>query len=164
MKIPLRSLLCLAVMAATAVPAGAAGNGNEPSIVLEETLNVEVTQGRVLLHIKLHNRSAGTIRVAREIATENELERGLFDVHDSDSGAAIPYTGMMVKRSPPTLADYVAIKPRGSRSNTIEISKSYEFQPGHRYTLRHHPGYLAAGGNPEQPTLTAGPVTVSFRR
>lgn len=162
MKIPLRTLLCLAVMAATAVPAGAAGSA--PPAVLEETLNVEVKQGRVLLHIKLHNRSAGTIRVAKEFATENELERGLFDLHDSDSGAAIPYTGMMVKRSPPTLADYVAIKPRGSRSNTIEISKSYQFQPGHRYTLRHHPSYLAPGGNPEQATLTASPVTVSFTR
>jgi hypothetical protein len=163
MNIPLRSLLCLAVMAATAVPAGAAGHGKEPAIVLDETLSVEVKQGRVLLHIKLHNRSAGTIRVAKEIATENELERGLFEVKDSDSGAAIAYTGMMVKRSAPTAQDYVAIKPRGSRSNTIEISKSYEFQPGRRYTLRHVPGYLAVGGNPELPTATSA-VTATFER
>lgn len=164
MTIPLRSLLCLAVAAATAVPAGAAGSGNAPPAVLDETLRVEVTQGRVLLHITLHNRSAGTIRVAREIAADDELERGLFDVADSDSGAPVAYTGMLVKRAPPTLQDYVAIKPRGSRHNTIEISKSYVFQPGHRYTVRHHPSYLGANGKPGQATLAASAVAVSFSR
>jgi hypothetical protein len=163
MNLPLRSFLCLAVMAATAVPAGAAGMGKELVVVLDETLSVEVKQGRVLLHIRLRNRSAATIHVAKEIATENELERGLFEVRDSDSGAAIAYTGMMVKRSAPTAQDYVAIKPRGSRSNTIEISKSYQFQPGHRYTLRHVPSYLAVGGNPENP-ITTSAVSVSFTR
>jgi hypothetical protein len=166
MKLPLRTLFCLTAMAVAAGHAGAAGSGNDaaPARVLSESLKVEIRQGRVLLHLTLHNHSAHMIRVAKEFATEAELERGLFEVQDSDSGAAIPYTGMLVKRGPPTMRDYVPIKPHGRRSNTIEISKSYQFQPGHSYILRHRPSYLAAdGGHPDQP-LVIDTVTVQFIR
>ncbi len=156
MKLPLRSLLCLTAMAVAAGHAGAAG-------AFTEKLSVEIRQGRVLLHIEMHNRSASTIRVAKEFAVENELERGLFELQDSDSGATIPYTGMLVKRGPFTLQDYVPIKPKGKRSNTIEISKSYVFEAGRSYTLRHRPHYLPDGGNPEQP-MAIEAVTVQFKR
>jgi hypothetical protein len=165
MKLPLSTLFCLTAMAIATGHAGAAGNGNAPAPlqVLSESLKVEIRQGKVLLHLTLHNHSAHTIRVAREFATEAELERGLFDLQDSDSGATIPYTGMLVKRAPPTSQDYVPIKPHGKRSNIIEISKSYQFQPGHSYILRHRPGYLGAGSNPEQPVVS-DTVTVQFIR
>jgi hypothetical protein len=163
MKLPLRSLLCVAVMAASTGSAGAAGNGDEPVPAMSESLKVEIKQGRVLLHLTLHNHSAQVIRVAKEFASENELERNLFEVQDSESGAVIPYTGMMVKRAAPTLKDYVPIKPKGKRSNTIEISKSYVFQPGRSYILRHQASYLAVGGNPQQP-LAVDAVSVQFIR
>ncbi len=171
MNIPLRSLFCLAAMAVCAGHAGAAGNGTEAkpkpdpatAVVLAESLRVEVRQGRVLLHVTLQNRSAATIYVAKEIATEDELERGLFEVQDSGSGATVPYTGMLVKRAAFTPQDYVPIKPKGKRSNTIEISKSYVFEPGHRYIVRHRPSYLAVGGNPEQPSQLDS-ISVAFQR
>ncbi len=163
MKLPLRSLLCLAIMAVSAGQAGAAGIGNVPAQALNETLKVEVRQGKVLLHLTLHNRSDSMIRVAREFATEKELERGVFEVQDANSGEAIAYTGMMVKRGALTLRDFVAIRPHAKKSNTIVISKSYVFKAGHSYSVRHVPSYLGPAGNLEQP-LTMDAVSVTFKR
>jgi hypothetical protein len=118
----------LALAFAACLPALAA----QPMLKLKATS----TKGRVLVTAQYENRGAAAVRVPRALAAEKELTGRLFDIVEADTGAAIEYQGMMVKRGPLTDADYLSLKPGAKRSNTIDITRSYAFLPGpHRYLL-----------------------------
>jgi hypothetical protein len=138
-----------------------ASAGSQP--VLREQLTVESRGGRVLLHLRFLNASAHPVYVLKSLASEHEPEGRLFDIRDTGTDTLIAYHGMMAKRGPPTAADYVAIGPRASHHNTIELTDNYAFEPGiHVYELTHSTHYLTQlrDLNAHQP-LTTKPVRFS---
>jgi hypothetical protein len=107
-----------------------------------ERLLVEQQQGRVRVKVSFDNQTDHKVFVANAIAVENDLSNALFEVKEN-SGADIPYVGMMAKRSPPGPDDYYAIAPHSKHENTIDITDSYAFQAGsHGYKLSYQGTYL----------------------
>ena len=109
-----------------------------------EQLQVDSGDGKVLVRITLHNRSARPVYVQKSLASATELTGRLFDIVDSASGKSVDYIGMMIKRGPLTARDYLTLAPHSSLSHSIDISHSYAFAAGpHRYRLSHAGEYLA---------------------
>lgn len=121
-----------ALTALLTIQAGLQAQAAQPMLKLKAIS----TRGRVLVTAQYENRSAAPLQVPRALAAEKELTGRLFDIVEADTGAAIEYQGMMVKRGPLTAADYLSLKPGARHSNTIDITRSYAFLPGlHRYRL-----------------------------
>jgi hypothetical protein len=139
-----------------------------PMNQVSEAIAVESRQGKVLVHVTITNRGARTVYVPNTVAADKELFGRVFAVRDAASGAALEYIGPMVKRGPLTRDDYVAVKPRGKHSNTIDITRSYAFLPGkHTYQLSHAADYFADLERLAMPeaaagTLQAGPVLFTY--
>lgn len=121
-----------AAVLAIALLAGSSAMAAQPML----TLKAASSQGRVLVTAQFENRGHAAVPVPRALASEKELSGRLFDIREADSGAAIDYQGIMVKRGPITAADFLMLKPGAKRRNTIDITRSYAFLPGHhRYLL-----------------------------
>lgn len=126
---------------------------------MDMKLEVDGSKGHVQVHIALHNSGSTPLQAPRAIAADKELFGRVFDIVDADTGDAIEYQGSMVKRGPLGPADYVTVKPGGSRKNTIDITHSYAFKPGrHNYRLNY------AGTPGEKKPLSAPGVTFSHER
>ncbi|MEC5161050.1 MULTISPECIES: hypothetical protein [unclassified Janthinobacterium] len=127
--------LLLAPMAALARGNGMTG--------FTETLTVTSSQGRVLVNVLLDNRSGQTVYVPRAIASEKQLLGRLLEIRDTVTGEPADYQGRMVKRGALTADDYLTLKPKATRRNTIDITDSYAFKQGtHTYQLRYDGYYL----------------------
>ncbi|MES2116241.1 MAG: hypothetical protein V4578_13885 [Pseudomonadota bacterium] len=128
-----------------------------------ETLRVESEGGRVLVHVTIENRGKLPVFIPHEIAVDKEVFGKVFEIHDVASGALLPYQGIMVKRGPYTRDDYVTLKPRGVRRNTLDITASYGFLAGpHTYRLSYQGSYVTDIHQLDASTaITAAPAEFS---
>lgn len=126
------------------------------SQVLEVTFAVKEAGGHPVLHISLANHAAQPVKVLHALATEEEMYGKLFDLRDADTGQALEYQGIMVKRGPLTEADYLLMAPGMRRENAIDLGRAYAFRPGrHAYTISYAGHYLMDG---KAVPLTVGPL------
>ena len=155
-----RTMLGAALWAVTAAAAGADG---ERSMNVHASLSVDARHDKVLVTVRIENRGERPIGPPRELAADSELSRRLFDLRRHPSGAELPYTGRMVKRSALTLDDYIVLQPHSARTHTIDITRAYAFEPGtHAYVIRYQGPVLADVRELESATeLSTGPVTFS---
>lgn len=117
---------------------------------------VKDSGGHAVLHIALANHAAQQVKVLNALATEEEMFGKLFDLRDAETGQALEYQGIMVKRGPLTDEDYLAMKPGAHRSNAIDLSRAYAFKQGrHVYTISYAGHFLMDG---KEMPLTVGPV------
>lgn len=124
--------------------------------MLELALTVAPANGHPVLQVTLANRTPRAVQVLHALADEEEMFGKLFDVRDADSGEALQYQGIMVKRGPLTGADYLELAPGATARNRIDLGRAYVFKPGrHAYTISYSGHYLVAG---QEKPLTAGPV------
>ncbi|MES2319281.1 MAG: hypothetical protein V4631_17520 [Pseudomonadota bacterium] len=130
---------------------------------VRQQVQVESKDGKVVVQISVENGSGKPVFVPKAVFQDKELFGRTFELTDKASGAEVDYIGPMVKRGPYTKADYVAVKPGATRSNKIDITRSYAFKPGtHVYQLAYAGNYLADvamldAGKP----AAAAPVTFS---
>ncbi len=109
-----------------------------------ETLAVQSQAGRVLVTVQFENSGDLPVYVEKTVAVEKEPWGRLFEIRETASGALITYTGPLVKRGPLDRDDFLEIPPRSKHSNTLDITRSYDFLPGkHTYRLSHRGTYLA---------------------
>ncbi|MFL6675287.1 MAG: hypothetical protein ACJ8LG_18590 [Massilia sp.] len=109
----------------------------------QESIAVESSAGRVLVHVTVDNQGESPVYVPRAVASEHELWGRLFEVRDLASGQVLEYTGPMVKRGPLTSADYLPVPPHRKHSNTLDITDAYAFRQGtHSYQLSYPGTYL----------------------
>jgi hypothetical protein len=118
----------------------------EKDAPVRHQLEVETGEGKVLVRLTIENRGETTIWVPREVAAGDELTGPRFDVREVKGGKAgkpLAYTGMMVKRSALTAADYQAVAPHTMHMNTIDITASYAFRKGKgSYEMRYDGPWL----------------------
>jgi hypothetical protein len=135
----------------------------EKDAPVRHQLEVETGEGRVQVRLTIENRGETTIWVPREVAAGDELTGRRFEVLDA-KGKALDYTGMMVKRSALTAADWQEVKPHSMHMNTIDITPAYAFRKGkHSYTIRYDGPWLADVGKLEELGHSpAQPVKFSF--
>jgi len=125
----------LAALAAASLLTACASNAGEPTVDVKHRIEIDTPPGKVLVNLTVTNQGKTTVWIAREMAVEKELTGRRFDVRDFGN-RPIDYTGRMVKRAALTAADYVALAPGQVLKNTIDITRTYAFQPGrHTYNI-----------------------------
>lgn len=153
------------MMAALGLIAVAASAHTGGKMALTSSLDVATRAGKMLVTVKVENHTDKPVYVPRSVYEDDELFRREFDVRDG-SGAEVQYIGPMVKRGPFTRDDYLAVKPGAKVSNTIDITRSYDFKKGpHKYTVSYAGGPvadLARLDNPVPAAKPVGPVPVTF--
>lgn len=144
-----RLLPILPILFAAAVTTACA---EEPSMKsVSESLKVETTGGKVLVHLTVVNGTDAPIWVPASVAREAELTRREFEVQAE--GKPVDYAGRMVKRGPITADDYVRIEPHAKARNTVDITHAYAWPAGsHAYTLAYDGSYLADIAQLDSPT------------
>lgn len=139
----IKNFVLTSLLAASILPAVAADTGGNTAKV-RHRIEVETEGGRVLARVTVENHSGEKIYFPREIAAEPELSGRRFDVRELPSGTPLDYTGRMVKRGPPTAADFQALGPHEVHLHTIDITNTYAFKKGrHSYELRYDGPWLA---------------------
>ena len=153
------------MMALLAALASAASGNPGGKMTVTSSLDVATKAGKVLVTVRVENHTDKPVYVPRSVYEDDELFRREFDVRDS-AGAEVPYIGPMVKRGPFTRDDYLAVKPGAKVSNTIDITRSYDFRKGmHTYTVSYGGGPvadLARLDNPVPAARPVGPVPLTF--
>jgi len=149
-------VLGMLALAATAHAGGVKMQG------VQQQVQVASKDGKVIVTVSVDNGSARPVYVPKAVFEDKELFGRVFDLKDG-SGKEVDYIGPMVKRGPYTKADYLAVKPGGKRSNSIDITRSYDFKPGaHTYTLSYSGNYLGDLAKIEATTeVAAAPVKFS---
>jgi hypothetical protein len=127
------TLAALGMLAAAASAQGA----------VQQQLEVKASRyNKIAVTLTIQNGSGSPVYVPKAAFEDKELFGRLFDVRMKDGGE-VQYIGPMVKRGPYTQDDYVMVPPGGKRSNTIDITHSYQFKKGtHQYTVSYSGGYL----------------------
>lgn len=150
----------LAVLGMVAVAACASAGGKMNGV--QQQVRVEPQNGKVVVHMTVQNGSPAPVYVAKAMFEDDHLMGRAFDITD-ESGTPVGYIGPMVKRGPPTAADFIAVKPGTKHSNAIDITRSYDFKPGtHHYQLAfagNYLGNLARLDNASQVTIAPAKFT-----
>jgi hypothetical protein len=121
------------------------------------SLSVDARHDKVLVTFRIENRGERRIGLPREIASDTELSRRLFDLRAHPGDAELPYLGPMVKRAALAADDYVELAPHSAHAHTIDITPFYDFKPGtHTYVIRYAGAALA---DVHQPGATTGFAT-----
>jgi hypothetical protein len=155
----------LAALAMLAL-AGSAHAGGANMHAVQQQVQVAAKDGKVVVTVSVHNGGAKPVFVPKAVFEDDELFGRAFDIRDAASGAEIAYIGPMVKRGPYTKADFLPVKPGAKRSNSIDITRSYDFKPGsHAYTLAYAGNYLGNLAKLEAASAVApAPVPFTYAR
>ncbi len=122
-------------LALVALPALAMAGGGK--MEWNEQIHAESRDGKVVVTVTVDNASPSAVYVPAALYQERELFGRVFAI-TLQGGGEIAYVGPMVKRGPLGAADFVKVAPGKKLSNTIDITRSYDFKPGtHTYTLRY---------------------------
>ena len=115
----------------------------KPISGVSEKVSVASRGGKVLVTLTVTNRTRQPIYLWKVTYQGRQLFGPDFDVKQAGSAAPVNYIGPVVKRAPPQADDYVKVEPNGVHRNTIDITQSYDFQPGkQRYRLSHTGSYV----------------------
>ena len=154
----LKSTLAALAMLALAATAHA---GGKTMTGVQQQVQVASKDGKVIVTVSVDNGGAKPVFVPKAVFEDDELFGRVFDIKDA-AGKEVDYIGPMVKRGPYTKADYLAVKPGAKRSNSIDITRSYDFKPGAQsYTLSYSGSYLLDLAKLDAAS-TAAPKAVTF--
>jgi hypothetical protein len=102
------------------------------------SLSVDARHDKVLVTFRVENRGERRVGLPREIASDTEPSRRLFDLREHPGDAELPYVGRMVKPAAPGADDYIELAPHSSHAHTIDVTRFYAFKPGtHTYVIRY---------------------------
>ena len=136
----------------------------QAKVNVHHRLEVETGARSVKVRVLIENRGDQSIWIPREIALGDDLSAPRFALRTPQEEVA--YTGRMVKRAAPGLADYLEVKPQTTHLNTIDITQAYAFKPGqHSYEIRYAGPWLADPGRRDAASIKSSPalpVTFSF--
>jgi peptidyl-Lys metalloendopeptidase len=104
--------------------------------------------GEVTLHVTITNRNGHPIRMLKWLAPLADLEGPLFVV--TLDGKPVPYLGKLVKRVPPTEADYITLAPGDSLARDVDLARYYDLSVSGKYAIEYDvappESYGAEGG------------------
>ena len=133
-------------------------------IGVQQQVQVEAQNGKVIVHMTVENGGKAPVYVAKAVFQDERLFGRAFDITNLDSGTPVQYIGPMVKRGPLSAADFMAVKPGAKHSHAIDITRSYDFQPGqHNYQLSFAGNYLGSLAKLDVASqATVAPVKFTF--
>ncbi|NML63149.1 hypothetical protein HHL21_19095 [Massilia sp. RP-1-19] len=152
----------LALMTASAM----AGAGGRTMNGVSEQVHVETAGGRAIVRLAVENHSKQPVYVPKAVYEDDELIAPVFDIREAGTDRQIEYIGRKVKRGPITKDDYVQVKPGAKKTNSIDITSSYDFLAGeHTYKLTFPGSIVTDLAQLDVPTrLPVMPVSFVFRK
>jgi len=142
---------------------GAFGIWNAPAILAQEpsmellagaSVRLSADQpsfgstGDVTLHVTITNRNGYPIRMLKWLTPLDGVEGPLFVVRRD--GEPVAYLGKLVKRVPPTEADYLTFAPGDSLTCDVDLSLYYDLSVSGTYAVEYNvapsESYAAGGG------------------
>jgi hypothetical protein len=134
----------------------------KPMSGVSEKVAVASRDGKVLVTLTVSNKSRQPIYLWKVTYEGQQLFGPDFDISVAGSAAPLNYIGPMVKRAPPQPGDFLTLEPNGVHSNTIDITRSYDFLPGmQRYRLSHTGSYVSDLRQLDNP-LAMKPAATTF--
>jgi hypothetical protein len=99
-----------------------------------------------------------------DICTDADIVSKIFIIK-TDKGEVVPYSGIMIKRTAPTMDDFIALQPKYRVSTMVHLEDAYQFKTGrHSYTIQ----YRFYHGSPENAAelneLQSNIVSFSFEK
>lgn len=114
-------------------------------------IQVRIAQktGQLWANLLFTNESSKSVYLNKlDIGMSPKLMNNLFILQQK--GQEVPYAGIMVKRRPPTLDDFVVLKPGQRVKTMIRLDQSYAFLPGkNRYSIQ----YRHYHSSPKDPSV-----------
>lgn len=109
------------------------------------TLTVQVAGNKVIVHIKIDNRSDQVLYIEKsKIVAVPPVRTKLFRIVCEEKD--VPYIGPMAKKKPPTRDDFFSVAPGADIQGFADITDLYAFLPGtHSYTIQ----YKTFQGDPD---------------
>ncbi len=136
-------MMALAMLALAAAAHAKGGKMDEVKQgAVQQSVALAAQGGKVVVTVSLANGLAKPVYVPKAVFEDDELFARTFDVTDAATGAEVDYIGPMVKRAPYTRDDYLSVKPGTRRSNSIDITRSFDFKPGRSYKVAYAGTYL----------------------
>ena len=128
----------MAALLALPLLAHAGGGMND----IRQQVQVDAAGGKVVVRLTLDNGGARPVYAPKAVYQDDQIFRREFAIKDVATGAEVDYIGPMVKRGPLTKDDFMAVKPGKKHSNSIDITRSYDFKPQRTYQLSYSGGYV----------------------
>ncbi|QNA90100.1 peptidase M35 [Massilia sp. Dwa41.01b] len=122
-------------IAALGMACGAQAGSNGVKVTVTPEKNALGASDDVVVNVTLTNTSSTPQYVLKARTPFEGLSAPLFDV--TRDGAAVPYTGALVKRAKPTAADYYLLKPGASHTVKVELSALYDMSVSGDYSIRY---------------------------
>ena len=114
---------------------------------LSVTIEVEHISGAILLTAELKNSSDQELQfLPWSTPFEGAVTADFLRVTEVGSSESVAYTGIMVKRIPPSVEDYTIVKPGSSLKQIVDISKSYNFCASTQYRLAYSGTLVSPNG------------------
>jgi len=88
----------------------------------------------VTLHVSIANPGTTPTRVLKWLIPSEGFTEPLFSV--TRDGEAVDYIGMLVKRLPPSEADYITLKAGESLSRNLDLSDYYDLSASGNYEVK----------------------------
>ena len=89
----------------------------------------------VALEFRLLNPTDDIITVLSWYTPIEGVMNNIFEVVD-ESGATLPYRGMMAKRGDPSRDALISLRPGQSYTNVVDLASAYAFERGHKYEVK----------------------------
>lgn len=140
MKLSNKLKLSVSVIAALASFAANAGN-NGITVSVSPIKSVLESSDDVHVNVTLTNTGTTAQHVLKYYTPFSGSDEALFEV--TRDGVKVPFLGRHYKRTAPTAADYVVLKPGKSYSQKVELSALYDMSVTGDYKIR----YVAASHN-----------------
>lgn len=149
----LRSLICL-ILLIIYLPIGEIkAIESKPRITKEINLHLthtidlpELESGRVVVQSKLVNLGQETVTfLPWNSPFDNHVNGEIFDVFLLETGFSkqkLDYQGRLVKRQAPMQSDLISLKVGQTVEQSLDITKSYDFCSGKRYSLSYSTKFL----------------------
>ena len=102
---------------------------------LLEGAAVQPAGGPVLLRFRLRNHGRQPVAVLDWHTPLEGLLADIFTIRPASGGAALRYTGPLVKRGDPEADEYVEIPPGGEASAEVDLALAYDLSRPERYTV-----------------------------
>lgn len=122
-------------IAALSLAAGAQAGSNGVTVSVTPEKNMLGASDDVVVNVTMTNISNSPQYVLKWRTPFAGNSAPLFDVQRD--GAAVPYTGALVKRKAPTQADYYLLKPGASHTVKVELSSLYDMSVSGDYAIRY---------------------------
>ena len=135
-------------LAAFSVAVGAQAGSNGVRVTVMPEKAALGASDDVYVNVTLTNTSSSPQYVLKWRTPFDGLSAPLFEI--TRDGAAVPYTGALIKRAKPTQADYYLLKPGASHTVKVELSALYDLSVTGDYAIRYRAAspdlFLGNGG------------------